>query len=60
MDCEYLVTGGKGFIGNELVRQLKRQGQPVAILDNGSRVAAQIEDLQDVPLTRWTSPTLRT
>jgi len=52
MNCEYLVTGGRGFIGNELVRQLKARGAPVAMLDDGSRVAPQIEDLQDVPLYR--------
>ncbi len=50
MNCEYLVTGGRGFIGNELVRQLKGEGKAVAVLDDGSRVAPQIEDLQTVPL----------
>jgi len=50
MVCEYLVTGGTGFIGNELVRQLKRLGRTVAILDNGSRIAPQIDDLRSVPL----------
>ncbi|MBP7275574.1 MAG: NAD-dependent epimerase/dehydratase family protein [Kiritimatiellae bacterium] len=45
-----LVTGGLGFIGNELVRQLKSTGQPVAILDNRNRVAPDIEDIADVPL----------
>jgi UDP-glucose 4-epimerase len=44
-----LVTGGLGFIGNELVRQLRRQG-PVAILDNRSRIAPRIDDLADVPV----------
>lgn len=43
-----LVTGGLGFIGNELVRQLRRH-RPVAILDNRNRVAPRIEDLDDVP-----------
>ena len=50
MNCEYLVTGGTGFIGNELVRQLQAQGKAVAVLDNGSRVAPQIDDLRTVPL----------
>lgn len=44
-----LVTGGLGFIGNELVRQLRR-ARPVAILDNRNRVAPQIEDLDGVPV----------
>lgn len=47
----YLVTGGFGFIGNELVRQLKPEGN-VAILDNGSRMAPRIEDLAEVPAYR--------
>ena len=46
----HLVTGGLGFIGNELVRQLKAAGQPVAIIDNRNRVAPDIDDLADVPL----------
>jgi len=50
MNCEYLVTGGMGFIGNELVRQLKANGKAVAMLDNCSRVAPQIEDIRGVPL----------
>lgn len=44
-----LVTGGLGFIGNELVRQISRR-RPVAILDNRNRVAPRIEDLRDVPV----------
>src|SRR5580658_7397717 len=48
MNCEYLVSGGLGFIGNELVRQLI--GSPTAILDNRNRVAPKIEDLCDVPV----------
>lgn len=42
-----LITGGLGFIGNELARQLAPH-QRVAILDNRNRVAPQIEDLQSV------------
>ena len=34
-----LVTGGLGFIGNELVRQLKNAGRAVVILDNRHRMA---------------------
>ena len=44
-----LVTGGLGFIGNELVRQLRPFG-PVAILDNRNRVAPRIEDIARVPV----------
>lgn len=45
----HLVTGGLGFIGNELVRQLKRDHE-VVVLDNRNRVAPRIEDLADVPV----------
>ncbi|MDB5258756.1 MAG: NAD-dependent epimerase/dehydratase [Chitinophagaceae bacterium] len=44
-----IVTGGLGFIGNELVRQLKAAGREVAIIDNENRIAPQIEDIRDVP-----------
>jgi UDP-glucose 4-epimerase len=50
MRCEYLVTGGRGFIGNELVRQLRAADKSVAILDNGSRIAPLLADIQEVPL----------
>jgi UDP-glucose 4-epimerase len=43
-----LITGGLGFIGNELVRQLSQAGEAVAILDNRNRVAPRIEDLDGV------------
>lgn len=46
----HLVTGGLGFIGNELVRQLSRNGQDAVILDNGSRRAERIEDLASLPV----------
>ena len=49
MHTKYLVTGGLGFIGNELVRQLKRE-DTVSVIDNRNRVAPRIEDLADVPL----------
>jgi UDP-glucose 4-epimerase len=44
-----IVTGGLGFIGNELVRQLKAAGREVAILDNENRIAPQLDDLNDIP-----------
>jgi UDP-glucose 4-epimerase len=47
-----VVTGGLGFIGNELVRQLKEGGEQVHILDNYNRVAENIEDLIDIPITK--------
>jgi len=31
-----VVTGGLGFIGNELVRQLSQAGEEVAMLDKAS------------------------
>jgi UDP-glucose 4-epimerase len=40
-----VVTGGLGFIGNELVRQLLRAGEKVAVLDNRNRTAPDIGDL---------------
>ena len=45
----HLVTGGLGFIGNELVRQLKQETE-VAVLDNRNRVAPRIDDLSAVPV----------
>jgi len=46
----HVVTGGLGFIGNELVRQLLAAGQNVAIIDNRNRVAPDIEDISSVPV----------
>jgi UDP-glucose 4-epimerase len=42
-----LVTGGLGFIGNELVRQLSRT-EDVVILDNKNRIAPRIDDLAKI------------
>ncbi len=41
-----VVTGGLGFIGNELVRQLVKSGERVVILDNKNRVAPFLDDLK--------------
>ncbi len=45
-----VVTGGLGFIGNELVRQLKDLPEEVVVIDNKNRVAPRIEDLASVPV----------
>lgn len=45
-----IVTGGLGFIGNELVRQLKNEGMEVAVIDNRNRVAPAIEDIEAIPV----------
>ncbi len=45
----HLITGGLGFIGNELARQLSKT-EEVAILDNRNRTAPRIEDLKDIPV----------
>ncbi len=42
----WLVTGGAGFIGSHLVRELVRQGQRVTVLDNLS--GGKLENLQSV------------
>ncbi len=51
-----LVTGGLGFIGNELVRQLDAMGN-ICVLDNEQRRAPHMDDLATVPVYRgWISP----
>ena len=45
-----IITGGLGFIGNELARQLRARGREVVLIDNRRRVAPRISDLQGVPV----------
>lgn len=42
---KYLVTGGLGFIGNEVVRQLLQDNHEVVVIDNNSSVAPNIDDI---------------
>lgn len=49
MGRRILVTGGLGFVGNEVTRQLQAADVAVAILDIGHRRAPRIEDLSSVP-----------
>ena len=39
-----IITGGLGFIGNELTRQLLVCGREVVVIDNRRRVAPRIAD----------------
>jgi UDP-glucose 4-epimerase len=43
-----VVTGGLGFIGNELVRRLAKKGEEVVIVDNKDRVAPDIHDIRSL------------
>lgn len=43
-----IITGGLGFIGNELARQLIAEGKEITILDNRNRIATRIEDLSGI------------
>ncbi len=44
---KYLVTGGLGFVGNELVRQLLAADNEVVVLDNCTGMAPDIGDIID-------------
>lgn len=48
MEKIYLITGGAGFIGANLVRLLVARGKKVRVLDNLS--TGRIEDLEDLPV----------
>ena len=45
---KFLITGGLGFVGNEIVRQIRKQHE-VYIIDSKNRIAPYIDDLNDVP-----------
>jgi len=63
-DCVYLVTGGAGFIGSNIVEALVGAGKPVRVLDNlsngrrenlasfGPRVEAIEGDIRDLDACR--------
>jgi UDP-glucose 4-epimerase len=48
-NVDFLVTGGLGFIGNEVVRQLKGLGS-VAIIDSRRRISPDIADISALPV----------
>lgn len=41
--AKFLVTGGAGFIGSEITRQLLDMGYPVCVVDNLSKKDAQVD-----------------
>ena len=43
---EYLVTGGAGFIGSNIVRHLAAEGEGVRVLDNLS--TGRVENIKDL------------
>ena len=47
MSLKALVTGGTGFVGASLVKELHRQGWEISIL---TRPASSLDDLGDIPL----------
>ncbi len=45
---KYLIFGGLGFVGNELVRTLIIEGEDVVVADNYFRVAKKIDDIKSL------------
>ena len=43
---KYLVTGGAGFIGNNIIRELIKEGHSVTVIDNLH--SGRMENLQDI------------